>query len=92
MNLLAKIVKFTFNWFILPKNYLQNNGKDVGPPPPDSWDFWTHPRSQVATWLRQQEVTGRVLRSLDEAELTAMGLEPFGRRRQLLLCRPLVGF
>eukprot|EP00434_Breviolum_minutum_P030839 symbB.v1.2.027271.t1/scaffold2786.1/size70438/4 len=41
----------------------------------------------VATWLRQQEVTGRVLRSLDEAELTAMGLEPFGRRRQLLLCR-----
>eukprot|EP00435_Cladocopium_sp_Y103_P040223 s3631_g10.t3 len=41
----------------------------------------------VATWLREQEVSGQVLRSLDEAELAAMGLEPFGRRRQLLLCR-----
>lgn len=51
------------------------------------WSLTTTLSPEVATWLRQQEVTGRVLRSLDEAELTAMGLEPFGRRRQLLLCR-----
>lgn len=51
------------------------------------WSLTTTLSPEVANWLRQQEVTGQVLRSLDEAELAAMGLEPFGRRRQLLLCR-----
>ncbi|CAK8997429.1 unnamed protein product [Durusdinium trenchii] len=51
------------------------------------WSMTTTLSPDVATWLRQQEVTGQVLRSLDEAELELMGLEPFGRRRQLLLCR-----
>jgi len=51
------------------------------------WSLTTTLSPEVASWLRKHEVSGAVLRTLDEAELAAMGLEPFGRRRQLLLLR-----
>jgi len=51
------------------------------------WASTTQLSPEVGSWLRKHEVSGAVLRTLDEVELTAMGLEPFGRRRQLLLLR-----
>lgn len=51
------------------------------------WCLTTTMPAEVSSWLRQQEVNGRVLKSLCEADLIVMGMEPFGRRRQFLLCR-----
>lgn len=51
------------------------------------WCLTTTMPAEVSSWLRQQEVNGRVLESLCEADLVVMGMEPFGRRRQFLLCR-----
>ncbi|CAE8643491.1 unnamed protein product, partial [Polarella glacialis] len=41
----------------------------------------------VAAWFWEHEISGEVLASLTEEDLLAMGMEPFGRRRQLLLSR-----
>lgn len=52
-----------------------------------SWSLTTTMAPQAAAWIRNNEISGIVLQSLTEADLLAMGMEPFGRRRQLLLCR-----
>eukprot|EP00930_Biecheleria_cincta_P034688 TRINITY_DN23941_c0_g1_i1.p1 TRINITY_DN23941_c0_g1~~TRINITY_DN23941_c0_g1_i1.p1 ORF type:complete len:536 (-),score=60.90 TRINITY_DN23941_c0_g1_i1:76-1641(-) len=55
-----------------------------------SWASSTTMALEVASWFRKHEISGAVLQSLTEADLLAMGMEPFGRRRQLLLSRQLL--
>jgi len=51
------------------------------------WCQTTSLAPEVADWFRMHEINGKVLQSLTEADLLAMGMEPFGRRRQLILMR-----
>lgn len=55
-----------------------------------SWASTTTMALEVGSWIRQHEISGAVLQSLTDADLLAMGMEPFGRRRQLLLSRQLL--
>jgi len=51
-----------------------------------SWAALTNLPREVAELLQKEAINGKVLESLTEQDLLAMGIEKFGWRRELLLC------